>query len=154
MRDNYTQLIRCNWTSRGVRVGVNTWRNDVCHFSKKQSRRELRSINNFLGKVELMEVVVDIIFNKEKCLVSCFYWSKVEKSSKTEATRQKILIEKNLYFKTHLKSNMYIIKERRLQEIDTNDMFSLIVFQIIQSCPWHSTDIHIETKSFCWQWDL
>ena len=147
MRDNYTQLIRCNWTSRGVRVGVNTWRNDVCHFSKKQSRRELRSINNFLGKVELMEVVVDIIFNKEKCLVSCFYWSKVEKSSKTEATRQKILIEKN-FISTRIWNQICIIKERRLQEIDTNEIFSPIVFQIIQSCPCHSTNIYIETKSF------
>ena len=45
-----------------------------------------------------MEVVVDIIVNKEKRLVNCFYWSKVGKSSKTEATRQKILIETNTLF--------------------------------------------------------
>ena len=54
-----------------------------------------------------MEVVVDIILNKEKRLVNFFYWSKVGKSSKTEATAGENLIEKKLYFKTHLKSNMY-----------------------------------------------
>ena len=45
-------------------------------------------------------VVVDIILNKENRLVNClFHWSKVEKSSKTEATWQKILIETDTLFR-------------------------------------------------------
>ena len=94
---------------------------------KEEIEKRAKIDNNFLWRVEWMEVAVDIILNKEKRLVNLFYWSKVGKSSKTEATTGENLIGKKNFISKRIWNQICIIKERRLQEIDTNEMFSPIV---------------------------